>query len=158
MAFLSTPRHTITCGALTLASLVAGLLMPRTPLHAQQRPTPSTAAVAAPAGLPESPLTRVLAIGSLTRAWTPEERAAVMPREVRETVQLYLAGKISDWYVRKDAPGVVFILDVKSVQEAHELLEALPLGVAKLMKFELIPLGPLTPLALLAGPPPTGKR
>lgn len=111
-----------------------------------------------PSTLPEAPLTRVLAVGSLTRDWTLEERAAVMPREVRETVHLYLAGKISDWYVRKDTPGVVFILDVKSVQEAHDLLEALPLGVAKLMKFDLIPMGPLTPLALLAGPASKGKR
>ncbi len=77
----------------------------------------------------------------------------IMPSEVRETVQLYLAGKIDQWYSRKDQNGVVFILNVNSVEEAHKLLEALPLGKAKLMEFELIPVGPLNPLrGLLAQP------
>jgi hypothetical protein len=133
------------------------LFAPRLMSAQPTRPAPA-AATTAPAGLPDVPLTRVLAIGTLTRPMSPAERSTVMPQEVRETVQLYLGGKISDWYVRKDQPGVVFLLSVPSVQVAHELLEALPLGVAKLMTFELIPLGPLSPLALLAGAPADGKR
>jgi hypothetical protein len=35
------------------------------------------------------------------------------------------------------------------VNEAHALLEKLPLGEAGMMEFELIPLGALKPLALL---------
>jgi hypothetical protein len=35
--------------------------------------------------------------------------------------------------------------------EAHELLEKLPLGMARMMEFELIALGPLAPLAVLIG-------
>jgi hypothetical protein len=53
----------------------------------------------------------------------------------------------------QDGLGVVFILNVSSVEEAHSMLEALPLGQAKLMTFELIPLGPLSPLALLLPQP-----
>jgi hypothetical protein len=37
------------------------------------------------------------------------------------------------------------------VEEAHTLLEQLPLGRAKLMEFELMPLGPLSPLRVLLG-------
>lgn len=37
----------------------------------------------------------------------------------------------------------------ESRPEAHALLEALPLGKAKLMEFDLIPLGPLSPLNVL---------
>jgi hypothetical protein len=43
---------------------------------------------------------------------------------------------------------------VTSRAEAHEILEKLPLGVAGMMEFELIALGPLAPLAMLIGDPP----
>lgn len=72
-----------------------------------------------------------------------------MQREVKATVELYLQGKIDQWWFRSDAKGVVFLLNVASVDEAHEMLEHLPLGVAKRMTFELLPLGPLYPLRAL---------
>lgn len=40
-------------------------------------------------------------------------------------------------------------MNVTSVAEARALLEKLPLGQAKLMVFDYIELGPLTPLNLL---------
>jgi hypothetical protein len=40
-------------------------------------------------------------------------------------------------------------MNVTSVEEAHSLLEKLPLGQAKLMTFEFVPLGPLSPLRFL---------
>ena len=73
----------------------------------------------------------------------------IMRQEVRDTVKLYLAGKLDQWFVRHDQNGVVFLLNVSSVDEARTLLEALPLGQAKLMEFDLIPLGPLSPLGIL---------
>jgi hypothetical protein len=95
------------------------------------------------------PTTKLLAIGSLT----PKANAAVLkpilPSEVRETVQLYLAGKLDQWFVKQDQTGVVFILNVTNPKEAGELLEKLPLGRAGLMEFQLIPLGPLAPLGVL---------
>ncbi len=98
---------------------------------------------------PPGPTTRILAIGHLTTGTTREKVMPVMQQEVRDTVRLYLAGKIDQWFVRRDQSGVVFLLNVETVAEAHELLEKLPLGQAKLMEFDLIPLGPLTPLGLL---------
>jgi hypothetical protein len=85
-------------------------------------------------------------------------RQAIMPSEVRETVKLYLAGKIDSWYVRKDQPGVVFLMNVGTVKEAHDLLEALPLGKAGIMEFELIPIGPLSPLQYLLTEPPAAAK
>jgi hypothetical protein len=111
--------------------------------------------IAASAQAPTSPLavpvptTKVLAIGHLTSTMTPEQRRSIMPSEVADTVRLYLGGKIDQWYTRQDQPGVVFVLNVQSTDEAHALLEALPLGKAKLMEFDLIALGPLNPLRLL---------
>jgi hypothetical protein len=100
------------------------------------------------------PTTKILAIGRLTPKWTPAARGTVMPAEVRATVALYLGGKIDQWYVRQDQPGVVFILNTTDPKEAREMLEKLPLGQAGLMEFDLIPLGPLSPLRLLISPPP----
>lgn len=96
-----------------------------------------------------APITRVLAIGHVTSGTTREKVTPVMQQEVRDTVRLYLSGKIDQWFVRRDQNGVVFLMNVSSVDEARTLLEKLPLGEAKLMEFDLIPLGPLSPLGLL---------
>jgi hypothetical protein len=113
----------------------------------------------APPQLPELaaivvPTTKILAIGSLTAKATPQAVGAVLPFEVRATTRLHLAGKIDQWFFQTEGNGVVFIMNVASRAEAHELLEKLPLGVAGLMEFELIALGPLKPLGLLLGDPP----
>jgi hypothetical protein len=99
---------------------------------------------------PSAPTTHILAIGRRTEAGAGPDRLALMPSEVRATVKLYLAGKIDQWYVRQDGQGVVFILNTANLDEARAELEALPLGRAKMMTFDLIPLGPLTPLRYLA--------
>ncbi|MFZ0837920.1 MAG: hypothetical protein WAM77_10725, partial [Xanthobacteraceae bacterium] len=76
---------------------------------------------------------------------------AILPNEVRETVDLYLAGKIDQWYSLQGRTGVAFILNVTDVTAARDMLEKLPLGQAHLMSFELIPLAPLNPLRQLQG-------
>ena len=105
---------------------------------------------------PPVPITKVLAIGHVVAPLTPEQRKTILPKEVPATVRLYLAGKIDQWYYREDGKGVVFLMNVKSVEEAHTLLEQLPLGQAKLMEFDLMPLGPLSPLRVLLGDSMTG--
>ena len=84
---------------------------------------------------------------------TREQVMAVMPAEIRETVQLYLNGKIREWYSRGDGRGVVLLLDTKDVAEAHAVMEALPLGKQDLMDHEYIAVGPLLPLRLLMAKP-----
>ncbi|BBD97012.1 hypothetical protein SAMIE_1005130 [Sphingobium amiense] len=111
-------------------------------------------AQAAPAAQPQDAakpqlITRILAVGKLTEKATPDKLPAVLAHEVPATLQLYLNGKIADWYAKPDQTGVVFLLNVTSVEEAHALLEALPLGQAGMMTFELTPLGPLLPLGRL---------
>ena len=101
--------------------------------------------------MPPVPITKILAIGHLTSPLTAEQRKTILSKEVPATVRLYLAGKIDQWYFRGDGKGVVFLMNVSSAEEAHELLEKLPLGQAKLMEFELMPLGPLNPLRVLLG-------
>jgi hypothetical protein len=98
-----------------------------------------------------TPTTRILAIGTLNQGADPAAARAILPTEVRETVKLYLGGKIDQWYSLQGRPGVAFILNVTDVAVAHEMLEKLPLGQAHLMSFELIPLAPLNPLRQLPG-------
>ena len=78
----------------------------------------------------------------------------VMPSEVRDTVRLYLDGKIRQWFSRSDGKGVMFIVPATSVDEAKAVMETLPLSKANLADYEYIPLSPLAPLAALLGPPP----
>src|ERR1700758_5055157 len=98
-----------------------------------------------------TPTTKILAIGTITPGVDPAKVFAILPDEVRDTVNLYLAGKIDQWYSQQNGKGVVFILNVTDPAAAHEMLEKLPLGQAHLMSFELTPLGPLAPLRRLPG-------
>lgn len=95
------------------------------------------------------PTTHILAIGHFTRPLTPQEKNSILPREVPDTLRLILDGKIDQSWIRQDHNGVVFLMNVKTTEEAHALLEKLPLGQAKLMEFELLPVGPLGPLRML---------
>ena len=72
---------------------------------------------------------------------------------MRQTAALYLAGKIDQWYVKTDQSGVVFILNVTDIKEAHQLLDKLPLGRAGQMAFQFTPLGPLSPIRTLLAEP-----
>lgn len=102
----------------------------------------------------QTPTTKILAIGTVNRNGTPDKIGPILPHEVRATVGLHLQGVIDQWFFQKDGYGVVFILNLSDPYHAHEILEKLPLGVAGMMDFELIPLGPLKPLAMLIGEPP----
>jgi hypothetical protein len=96
------------------------------------------------------PTTKMLAIGSWTKKGSiKSDRLPVMLKEVPATVRLYLTGAIEQWYVKPDLSGVVFVMNVTDAAEAHDLLEKLPLGVAGMMEFEFIPLGPISPLRFL---------
>jgi hypothetical protein len=100
---------------------------------------------------PPTPTTRILAIGTLNPGVDPAAVRSILPNEVRETVKLYLDGKIDQWFSLQGRSGVAFILNVTDPAAAHDLLEKLPLGQAHLMSFELIPLAPLNPLRQLQG-------
>ncbi|TDW44591.1 hypothetical protein EV144_10839 [Flavobacterium sp. 270] len=94
--------------------------------------------------------TKILAIGKWTaKGKILEDRLPVMIKEVPATVNLYLTGKIEQWYVKPDISGAVFIMNCTSPAEAHELLEKLPLGIAGMMEFDFIELGPIMPLRYL---------
>jgi hypothetical protein len=105
----------------------------------------------AQSAIPPTPTTRILAIGTINPGADLAAARAILPAEVRETVKLYLDGKIDQWYSLQGHAGVAFILNVTDPAAAHAMLEKLPLGQAHFMSFELIPLAPLNPLRQLQG-------
>jgi hypothetical protein len=96
--------------------------------------------------------TEVIVIQTPKQGVTPQQIMAVIPSEIRETVKLYLDGKIRQWYSRGDGRGVIFVVDAKTEGEARALMETLPLAKEQLMDHEYIPVGPLMPLRALMGP------
>jgi hypothetical protein len=114
----------------------------------------SFAQTAAPVKAPAAsflnvPTTKLLAIGSWTTKASPDLWQPILPTEARATALLYFDGVIDQWFVKQDHTGVVFILNVTDPTKAKAFLDQLPLGKAGLMKFQIIPLGPLSPLRLL---------
>src|SRR5438067_10352127 len=97
--------------------------------------------------------TGVLVILTAKSGVTREQVMAVMPTEVRATVQLYIGGKIREWFSRADGRGAVFLLDTKDVGEAETIMDGLPLAKQSLMDHEYIPVGPLLPLRMLIANP-----
>jgi muconolactone delta-isomerase len=91
---------------------------------------------------------KIMAIGTL-KPLTPEEQRTYLPKEVPATLQIYLDGKMEQFWLREGNAGVIFLMNVDSVEEADAILKALPLGQANLLTFELMPIGPLTPLGML---------
>ena len=97
--------------------------------------------------------TGVMVILTVKEGVTRDQVMAVMPAEIRQTVQLYLNGKVREWYSRADGRGVVFLLDARDVAEAQAMMEGLPLAKQNLMDHEYIAVGPLMPLRLLMANP-----
>ena len=92
---------------------------------------------------------KVMAIGSIIKPITDEQRAQIMPKEVPATLRHYLDGSIEQFWFRQDKPGVVFLMNVDSVEAAKATLEELPLVTNGFAKYEYLTVGPLAPLGLL---------
>lgn len=95
--------------------------------------------------------TAVMVILTAKQGVTREQIMAVMPAEIRDTVKLYLDGRIRQWYSRGDGKGVVLFIDARTEDEARAVMDTLPLAKEHLMDHEYIPVGPLMPLMGLIG-------
>src|SRR5262249_16563400 len=98
--------------------------------------------------------TDVMVILTAKQGVTRQQIMAIMPAEIRETVKLYLDGKIRQWYSRGDGNGAVFLIDAKTEDEARAVMETLPLAKEHLVDHAYVPVGPLMALGLTgAGAP-----
>jgi hypothetical protein len=64
---------------------------------------------------------KVMAVGP-KRPLTPEQRQKYLPTEVSNTLKLYLDGKIEQFWYRQNSTGVIFLLNVESLEEAKVTL------------------------------------
>src|SRR3569832_1924629 len=93
---------------------------------------------------------KVFAIGAITTPPpSPEAREAILSKEVPATLQHYLDGKIEQIWFRQDRPGVIFLMDAPSVEDAKATIKDLPLTHGGNMTYDFIPAGPLSPLGRL---------
>ena|SRR5690242_7078350 len=115
--------------------------------------TPSSTASGVPrVAIPKT--TAVMVIQTAKQGVNAQQIMAVIPDEIRATVQLFLNGQIREWYSRGDGKGIVFLVEAKSEQEARSIMQTLPLAKEQLMDEQYIPVGPLMPLRALVGPGP----
>ena len=96
---------------------------------------------------------QVFALGTFAKPLTDEQRKQMLPKEVPDTLRMYLDGKIDQFWSRENPSGVVFLLNAASVEEARSMVETLPLAANGYLVFEYIAVGPLQPLARLIQPP-----
>ena len=127
-----------------IAALIAALPVASV-AQSQSGQAPGASGVALPR------TTEVMVILTVKQGVTRQQVMAIMPSEIRETVKLYLDGKIHQWYSRGDGKGVIFLVDAKTQDEARAVMETLPLSKEHLMDHEYIPVGPLMPLMGLMG-------
>ena len=106
------------------------------------------AAQAIPAGA-----VKVFAIAKRGPGTPGQSLQALLPQEVRDTVILYLDGKIEQWWIQQDGGGPVFLMSAGTVDEARALTAQLPLVKARVLEFDFIAVGPLSPLRVLLQPP-----
>jgi hypothetical protein len=49
-----------------------------------------------------------------------------IPKDVPSTLKLYLDGKIEQFFYRQDKSGVIFVMNVDSVEQVEATVDALP--------------------------------
>jgi hypothetical protein len=71
--------------------------------------------------------------------------------EVKHTLESYLDGHIRSFWFQAETAGIVLLLESADKEEAQRVLGELPLAVAGIIEFDVVPLQPLTPLGMLIG-------
>ena len=65
---------------------------------------------------------KVFALGLFAKPLTDEQRKRILPKEVPDTLRLYLDGKIDQFWFREDKPGgVVFLMNSTFVKKPSRL-------------------------------------
>ncbi len=76
---------------------------------------------------------------------------AMMREEMIATAQLYMSGKIQQWFSQIDERGALFLFGGAELEETRKLMESLPLVEAGLADLSYTRLGPLLPMRTLLG-------
>jgi muconolactone delta-isomerase len=85
---------------------------------------------------------KILALEKEIPNTTPKQFAPHLKAEAARVWELYQSGQLREFYFRGDRSEAVLILECADVEEAHQVLDTLPLVQAGLISFEVIPLVP----------------
>ena len=86
---------------------------------------------------------KVLAIGHPRSGVRWEHIAPYVGEQARSVWERYEIDQVREFYLRADhQPGAVLVFECDEVTEAERLVATLPMAVAGLLDFELIPLRP----------------
>ena len=113
---------------------------------------PAAQAPAAAQAIPAGAV-KVFAIARRGPGTPGQSLPELLPQEVRDTVILYLDGKIEQWWIQQDGGGPVFLMSARTVDEARALTAQLPLVKARMLEFDFVAVGPLSPLRVLLQAP-----
>ncbi len=103
--------------------------------------------------------TKYLAVGNFPGGpLTPEQSQMFVPKQAPALLRLYLDGKMDQFWLRQDHLSVVLVMTTATADEAAALLQATPLCQANLLEFDLIPIGPLSPLGILIEDAPSAAH
>jgi hypothetical protein len=94
---------------------------------------------------------QILAISKLKEGATMDKMGPHLADEVKHTLEVYLDGKVRNFWFKVGQPGIVLMLESAGEDEARQVLKALPLVAAGFVEFDVIPLQPLKPLGTLIG-------
>ena len=92
---------------------------------------------------------KILAIDKVLPDATPDKVKENFMKEVNHTIKMYLADVVREMYFRQDRSGTILMLEAPSMEDARTLIDRMPMVQAGLIDFDLIPIGPFVPLALL---------
>jgi hypothetical protein len=92
---------------------------------------------------------KILALEKETPGNTAEQYAPHLRAEAARVWELYQIGVLRELYFHRERHTAVLMLECASVDEAKIILESMPLYIAGLIDFELIPLIPYDGFARL---------
>jgi hypothetical protein len=58
--------------------------------------------------------------------WVESSESMTIPKDVPAPLKLYLDGKIEQFFYRQDKSGVIFVMNVDSVEQVEATVDALP--------------------------------
>jgi muconolactone delta-isomerase len=85
---------------------------------------------------------KILALEKEGPQTTAEQFQLHLRAEAARVYQLYQAGLVRELYFHQDHHTAILILECATLDEAHQVLNTLPLVQAGLITFDLIPLAP----------------
>ena len=92
---------------------------------------------------------QIIAMDKLKPGVSEERIGSYLLQEIKAGLVLYLQDKIRTFWFRQDGPGAVLMLECQSMEEARSLVDSLPFVKEGIVDFDLIPIGPFSPLALV---------